>query len=145
MIPRSDARSPGEGMVRSRLTDYELLILVATLTIGEKAHAAAIACAIEQKGRPVVASEIPAALERLERDGLVASAVAAPTPRRRSPRRIIEVTLAGLRAIEDSQRALLSLWKELPELNDELIFRDLVGEFGAGRSEAWLSYLANRV
>ena len=129
------------------LTDYELMILLAILAAGEPARGPAIACELQQRGcRRVVLGEIHTALDRLERNGLVASAAAGPTsPRRRSAKPAFEVMPAGLRAVERTQRALVSLWRELPELEEEPLLGDLVGEYGAHRSQTWLWYLAQRV
>ena len=133
-------------MAPDLLTDYELMVLLAILAVGERARGAAIACELQQRGcRRVVLREINAALDRLERNGLVVSAAGGPTsPRRRSARRAFEVTPPGLRAVERKQRALVSLWAELPELEDEPLVSDLVGEYSARRSQTWLWYLAQR-
>lgn len=141
---------PAQGvgvMIPDLLTDYELMILLATRAAGGRAHGAAIACELQQRGcRRVVLREIHTALDGLERNGLVVSAAGGATsPRRRSARRAFEVTPGGLRASERKQQALVSLWAELPELEDQPLVGDLVWEHGAHRLQTWLWYLAQRV
>ncbi len=121
------------------------MVLLTILTVGGRAHGAAIAREIRQRGGCRVAREVHAALDRLERNELVAPPVRDPTPPRRSAKRIFEATPAGLRAVESRQRALVALWAELPELKDEPLVGELVGEYSARRSQVWLWYLATRV
>jgi len=134
-------------MVSDHLTDFELMVLLAILTDDGRARGAAIAREIRQRGGcHVVPSEVHAALDRLEGKKLVVSAVGDPTsPRRRGAKPIFEVTPAGLRAVESRQRALVALWGELPELKNEPLVSELVGEHTARRSQVWLWYLATRV
>ena len=134
-------------MAVERLTDYDLMILLAILVAGERAAAAAIARELQWRDcRSVVLGEIHAALDRLESNGLVVSATGGPTlPRRRGARRAFEVTPAGLRAVESTQRVLVARWTELPELEDEPLLGDLVGEYSARRWQTWLWYLAQHV
>ena len=105
-------------MPRSLLTDFELMILLATLRVGQGAYGVLIAREIEQTtGRRVLLGAAYVALDRLERNGLVASAIGEPTPERGGrAKRLIEVTPAGLRAVKVTQRALVSLWTGIPEL-----------------------------
>lgn len=134
-------------MVSDHLTDFELVVLLAILTVDGQARRAAIAREIRQRGGcHIVPSEVHAGLDRLERKKLVVSAVGEPTsPRRRGAKPIFEVTPAGLRAVESRQRALVALWGELPELKNEPLVSELVGEYTARRWQVWLWYLATRV
>ncbi|MXY24061.1 MAG: PadR family transcriptional regulator [Acidobacteria bacterium] len=105
-------------MARSLLTDFELMILLATLRVGEGAYGVAIAREIERTGgRRVVLGAVYTALDRLERNGLVTSTVGEPTAERGGrAKRIFEVTPVGVRAVRSTQNALVSLWTGLPEL-----------------------------
>ena len=134
-------------MARRLLTDFELMVLLAILTVEEEATGTAIARGVRRAGGcRVVPREIHAALDRLERNGLVMSVTRDPTsPRRRGGSGLFEVTSAGLRAVETTQRALVSLWTGLPELKNEPLLGELVGESGARHSEVWLWYLTTRV
>ena len=107
-------------MPRSLLTDFELMILLATLRAGDEAYGVQIAREIEQTGgRSVLLGAAYAALERLERNGLVASRLGEPTGERGGrAKRFFRVTPRGLRAVKETQRALMSLWNGIPELKE---------------------------
>ncbi|HSL20664.1 MAG TPA: helix-turn-helix transcriptional regulator [Vicinamibacterales bacterium] len=107
-------------MGRDLLTDFELMILLATLRVGEEAYGVQIAREIEAvSGRRVLLGAAYAALERLERNGLVSSRIGNPTPERGGrARRFFQVTPRGLRAARDTQQALIALWRDLPELKE---------------------------
>src|SRR5215831_15988950 len=105
-------------MGRDLLTDFELMILLAVLRAGDEAYGVAIARDIEQTtGRSVLLGAVYAALERLERNGLAASSVGEPTASRGGrAKRFFRVTPRGLRAVKDTQKALVALWSGIPEL-----------------------------
>ena len=107
-------------MQRSLLTDFELMILLATLRTGEGAYGVRIAEEIERIGRRnVVMGAVYAALDRLERNGLVSSSVGDPTPERGGrAKRFFRLTPRGLRAVKQTQDALVALWTDLPELKE---------------------------
>src|SRR5204863_145748 len=70
-------------MGRDLLTDFELMILLAILRAGDEAYGVAIAREIEETaGRAAMLGAVYAALDRLERNGLVASIVGEPTAAR---------------------------------------------------------------
>jgi DNA-binding PadR family transcriptional regulator len=69
-------------------------------------------------GRTVLLGAVYAALERLERNGFISSTVGTPTPERGGrAKRFFRVTSRGLRAVKDTQRALVALWTDVPQLN----------------------------
>ena len=105
-------------MPRHLLTDFELMILLATLRVGDRAYGVPIANEIGRTGgRQVVVAAVYAALDRLERNGLVSSTIGEPTPERGGrAKRFFQVTPQGVRAIKETQRALVALWKGIPEL-----------------------------
>jgi DNA-binding PadR family transcriptional regulator len=105
-------------MGRDLLTDFELMILLAVLRAEDEAYGVAIARDIEQTtGRSVLLGAVYAALERLERNGLVASSVGEPTAARGGrAKRFFRVTPRGLRSVKETQRALVALWSGIPEL-----------------------------
>lgn len=109
-----------EDMPRELLTDFELMILLAALRVGEQAYGVQIAREIEDvSGRRVLLGAAYAALDRLERNGLVASTVGNSTPERGGrAKRFFEVTPRGLRAVKDTQQALIALWRGVPELKE---------------------------
>ena len=100
------------------LTDFELMILLAVLRAGEDAYGVVIAREIEQTAkRTVLLGAVYAALERLERNGLVASKLGEPTATRGGrAKRYFRVTPQGLRAVKDTRRALVALWSDVPRL-----------------------------
>ncbi len=107
-------------MQRSLLTDFELMIVLATLRAGDDAYGVRIAEEIERTGkRSVILAAVYAALDRLERNRLVSSAIGDPTPERGGrAKRYFRVTPRGLRAVKDTQNALVALWKDLPQLKE---------------------------
>ena len=107
-------------MPRDLLTDFELMILLAILRIGDEAYGVQIAREIEATGgRRVLLGAAYAALDRLERNGLVASSVGEPTAGGGGrAKRIFRVTPRGLRSARNTQRALVALWRGLPQLKE---------------------------
>ena len=62
--------------------------------------------------RSVILGAVYAALERLERNGLVSSRMGNPSPERGGrAKRFFDVTPQGLRAVKETQRSLVALWK----------------------------------
>jgi PadR family transcriptional regulator PadR len=104
-------------MARKLLTDFELMILLAVLRV-EQPYGVTIAREIETTaGRGVLLGAVYTALDRLEERGLVASSLGDPTAERGGrARRYFRLTARGLRAIKDTQRALVALWANIPEL-----------------------------
>ncbi|HXW07793.1 MAG TPA: helix-turn-helix transcriptional regulator [Vicinamibacterales bacterium] len=107
-------------MQRQRLTDFELMILLAILRVGEDAYGVRIADEIERTGRrSALMGAVYTALDRLERNGLVSSSVGDPTPERGGrAKRFFQVTPRGLRAVKQTQNALVALWADLPQLKE---------------------------
>jgi PadR family transcriptional regulator PadR len=107
-------------MGRHLLTDFELMILLAILRIGDEAYGVQIAREIEVTGgRRVLLGAAYAALDRLERNGLVSSRVGSPTPERGGrAKRFFRVMPRGLRAVKDTQQALVALWRDVPQLKE---------------------------
>src|SRR3954468_386656 len=104
------------------LTDFELMILLAILRIGEEAYGVPIGRAIEEASkRPVTRASIYTALDRLQTMSFVTSAMGDPTPERGGrAKRFFTVTPAGLRAVKEAQRAFATMWKGLPQLKGNL-------------------------
>src|SRR5918998_258303 len=107
-------------MNRQLLTDFELMIVLAILRVGEDAYGVPIAREIEATGgRRVLLGAAYAALERLERNGLVSSRTGSPTQERGGrAKRFFQVTPRGIRAAKDTQQALVALWRGVPELKE---------------------------
>jgi len=107
-------------MARDLLTDFELMILLAILRVGDDAYGVQIAREIEATGgRRVLLGAAYAALDRLERTGLVTSTIGPPTAVRGGrARRFFRVTARGVRAVRNTQRALVALWRNVPQLKE---------------------------
>src|SRR5438874_12463679 len=102
-------------MTRSYLGEFEHLVLLAVLRLGEQAYAPAILDEIETRtGRPASAGSMYVTLDRLEDKGLLRSRLAdANDDRGGRPRRYVTVTAFGLREVRASRAALLKLWRGL--------------------------------
>lgn len=109
-----------EDMRGNLLTDFELMILLAVLRVGEEAYGVQIAREIESTcGRRVLLGAAYAALDRLERNGLVSSTTGEPTPERGGrAKRFFRVTPRGVRAARNTQQALVALWRDVPQLKE---------------------------
>ena len=103
---------------RSYLGDFELMVLLAVMRLGEEAYGVPISREIEQQsGRDVALGTVYAALERLEQKGLVSSAFGEPTPQRGGrAKRYFRTTRKGVREVREARSALINLWQGLTEL-----------------------------
>jgi DNA-binding PadR family transcriptional regulator len=103
------------------LGNFDLMLLLALLRLGDDAYGVTIAQELEQHtGREVVIASVYARLESLQERGLVTSTLGDPTPERGGrAKRYFSITGAGIREIRNARRALMSMWKGLPELKGE--------------------------
>lgn len=106
-------------MSRRLLTDFEIMILLAILRVGDDAYGVTIAHEIEDKaGRTVQLPAVYAALERLEKQSLVRSWIGEATPQRGGrAKKHFALTEAGLGSVQDTRDALTALWSRLPQLS----------------------------
>lgn len=106
---------------RSFLGEFELMILLAIIHLGDEAYGVPISRELEkQRGREVSVGSVYAALERLEAKGLVGSALGEPTPERGGKaKRYFRITKAGLRQVHETRRVLSNLWRTLPDWKRE--------------------------
>ncbi len=109
-------------MGRRNLGEFELLVLLAALRLGDDgAHAVSIVDDIrERTGRAVRRSAVYVTLQRLEEKGLVSTRMGDPTPERGGKgRRLVRVEPAGLEDVRAVRAALRSMWGGLdPLLSD---------------------------
>ena len=105
-------------MTRPPLGQFEQLVLLAILRLGDSAYAPAILEELEQRtGRPASAGSMYVTLDRLESKGLLRSRLAdASDERGGRPRRYVTVSALGLRELRTSRKALLNLWNGLEGL-----------------------------
>jgi PadR family transcriptional regulator, regulatory protein PadR len=106
---------------RSYLGEFELMILLAVIQLGDEAYGVPISRELERhRGRGVSIGSVYAALERMEAKGLVNSTLGDPTPERGGKaKRYFTVTKAGLRQVHETRRILTKLWRTLSELKGE--------------------------
>ena len=99
-------------MPRDYLTDFELMLLLAVLRIGDEAYGVPIAREIETSGeRTVMLGAVYAGLDRLEANGLVSSTVGSPTPERGGrAKKYFRVTPLGIEAVQRAKRTFTRLW-----------------------------------
>jgi PadR family transcriptional regulator PadR len=105
------------------LRDFELMILLVVLRLGDDAYGVPISREIKVHGRREVSlANVYATLERLQKKGYVSSKLADPTPERGGrAKRYFSVTALGLKKARDTQRILVRLWRELPELQEDSV------------------------
>ena len=96
---------------RDYLGNFELMVMLALLRLGEDAYGVPILREIEERGgREVALGSVYATLGRLEEKGLVTSKLGEPTPERGGrAKRYFRVTAQGLRVYKLYSRALLAL------------------------------------
>lgn len=106
---------------RNYLGDFELMVLLALMRLGEDAYGVPISKEIQlQSRREVALGTVYAALERLEEKGLVSSELGESTQERGGrAKRYFHVTKRGLREVSEARRTLISLWQGLSELEGE--------------------------
>ena len=74
----------------------------------------------EQTGREVAIGSVYAALERLERKGMVSSALGEPSAERGGrAKRYFQITGKGTGEVRDTQRMLTNMWRNLTGLKGE--------------------------
>ena len=102
-------------MGREWLGEFEQVVLLASLRLGEDAYTMAIADEIERvTAREVSHAAVYVALRRMEEKSLVTSCLGDATPARGGrPKRFFTLLPAGLRALSESRNALMSLWQGL--------------------------------
>jgi DNA-binding PadR family transcriptional regulator len=102
-------------MKGDHLGEFEELALLAVRAVGEEAYAVPVQHFAEQaSGRRVSLGAVYAALDRLERKGLLRSAVGEPTPQPGGKRkRCYGVTPLGMRTLREVRRVRERLWRAI--------------------------------
>lgn len=102
---------------RSYLGEFELMLLLTVIHLGDGAYGVPIACELEKhRGRSVSISSVYAALERLEAKGSITSELGDPTPERGGKaKRYFRVTKEGLHHVRETRRVLTGLWRAIPD------------------------------
>jgi DNA-binding PadR family transcriptional regulator len=105
-------------MSREAIGNFELIVMLALIRLGERAYGVPICRTIEEStGREVLLGSVYAALERLVAKGFVSGELGEPTPERGGrAKRYYRVTKKGLRQVRDTQVTLIKLWQGVPAL-----------------------------
>ena len=106
---------------RSHLGEFELIVLLAVIRLGDDAYGVTISKKLlETTGRDAALGSVYAALDRLEQKELISSTLGDPTPERGGrAKRYFRVTAKGIREAKMTKKALLSLWRGIPQLEGE--------------------------
>jgi PadR family transcriptional regulator, regulatory protein PadR len=108
-------------MSREGLGNFELLVLLALIRLGDAAYGVPIAEMLTKSlGRDVAAASVYAALARLAQKDLVTSRMGESTPERGGrARRYFRITAAGIREVRAARSALTKLWNRIPVLKGQ--------------------------
>lgn len=100
---------------RSGLGEFEQLVLLAVLQLGDEAYGPEISSLLEDAAnREVSRGALYSSLERLERKGLLKWKIEAlQSGQRGTPMRCFTVTRRGMEALRHHREALLTLWAGL--------------------------------
>ena len=100
-------------MSREALGEFEHMILLAILHLGDGVYGVPIVDEIQRRtGRTVAPAAVYVTLRRLEQKGLLTSWMSDATPERGGkPRRCVKVTASGLDSLREARKALDSMWK----------------------------------
>ena len=105
-------------MAEIYLGEFEQIVLLAVLRLGDGAYGVPILEQIEeQTGRRLARGALYTALDRLETKGCLRSRVGEPLRERGGrSRRYFSVTPAAVRALKESKHTLMRLWHGLETL-----------------------------
>jgi PadR family transcriptional regulator, regulatory protein PadR len=103
---------------REHLGEFEQIVLLAILRLGNEAYGVPIRQDIEQRtGRALTVGALYRTLDRLEEKGYVSSAFSDPTPERGGrSKRYFKIKPLGLRTLRASREALAAMWEGLDPL-----------------------------
>jgi DNA-binding PadR family transcriptional regulator len=102
-------------MAREALGEFEQMVLLAILHLGDEVYGVPIVDEIERRtGRSVAPAAVYITLRRLEQKGLLSSWMSDPTAERGGKaRRCVNVTRAGLEMLRESRQVIDQMWKGL--------------------------------
>jgi PadR family transcriptional regulator len=100
---------------REHLGEFEQIVLLAVLRLGDNAYGVPIRHEIEKRTkRSLTVGALYRTLDRLEEKSLVTSSFSDPTPERGGrSKRYFKVEAPGIRALRESRRALTAMWEGL--------------------------------
>ena len=105
-------------MPETYLGEFEQIVLLAILRLGDEAYGVPIKLDIEQRtGRSLTVGALYRTLDRLEEKGYDSSAFSDPTPERGGrSKRYFRIKPLGLRTLRASREALTAMWEGLDPL-----------------------------
>jgi PadR family transcriptional regulator PadR len=108
-------------MSRESIGEFEQLVLLAIIRLGQDAYGLSILSEIKQQtGRKVLRPAVYVALRRLEDKDLVRARAGDPSLQRGGrPRKYFEVAPAGVKALKESRRALMKMWDGVQAVIEE--------------------------
>ena len=99
---------------RAFLGEFEHLVLATALRLRSGYGAQLVREIEERRGRQVQGGALFVTLDRLEQKGYLVSRIGEPDSKRGGrPKRFVEVTPAGVRALAEHREALLRVWEGL--------------------------------
>jgi PadR family transcriptional regulator PadR len=101
--------------MQTALGEFELVVLLAVLRLGEGAYGVTILREIHKRaGRTVARGAVYITLDRLESKGYLRSSLADPTPQRGGKaKRVFHVSPQGITAMREYRRVLVNMWHDL--------------------------------
>jgi PadR family transcriptional regulator, regulatory protein PadR len=98
---------------REHLGEFEQIVLLAVLRLGDHAYGVPIRREIEQRtARSLTVGALYRTLDRLEAKGFVRSWFSDPTPERGGrSKRYFKVAAPALKALRESRNALAAMWE----------------------------------
>ncbi len=104
-------------MTRIYLGEFEELVLLSVAVQNGKAYGVSITHEIrEQSGRNARLNQVHAALERLERKGMIISQMGEPTPERGGRRkRLFTINKYGIEALREVREIRSHFWNLIPK------------------------------
>jgi len=98
---------------RERLGEFEQIVLLAILRLGDQAYGVPVRREIEVRtGRSLTVGALYRTLDRLEDKGLITSWFGDPLPERGGrSRRYLRVEASGVRALRRSRQEMAAMWE----------------------------------
>ncbi len=98
------------------LGEFEMVVMLTLVRLGERAYGMTIRLEIEERtGRSVSIGAVYTTLRRLQRKGLVSSALGEPSPSRGGrAKKYFALEPDGLEALQRSRAMFANLWTDVP-------------------------------
>jgi PadR family transcriptional regulator PadR len=105
---------------RAALGEFEHLVLATALRVKDGYGAELMRELEARTGRQVQGGSLYVTIDRLERKGFVVTRLEDPTEQRAGrPKRYVDVTAAGVKALAEQREALLRAWRGIEQTLDQ--------------------------